>query len=164
MRLSLVCIALVFPLAVSSQQGTVTPRVVEAANAFLATLSAPEKAKVTFGFTSSQRTGWSNLPSGIFQRNGLRFGDLTQQQRDAALNLVAAALEPRWLQESHRHHERRRSSEEHRRRAEPVAGREARWTVRGRGPVALVEAVAFASDATNTTSRSSELPPPPLLG
>lgn len=92
MRLSLVCIALVFPLAVSSQQGTVTPRVVEAANSFLATLSAPEKAKVTFGFTSSQRTGWSNLPSGIFQRNGLRFGDLTQQQRNAALNLVATAL------------------------------------------------------------------------
>ncbi len=92
MRLGLICIALVFPLAVSPQQGTVTPRVVEAANEFLATLSAPEKAKVTFGFTSSQRTGWSNLPSGIFQRNGLRFGDLTQQQRDAALHLVAAAL------------------------------------------------------------------------
>ena len=45
-----------------------------------------------FGFTSSQRTGWSNLPSGIFQRNGLRFGDLTQPQREAALALVAAAL------------------------------------------------------------------------
>jgi hypothetical protein len=92
MRLGLICIALVFPLAVSSQQGTVTPRVVEAANSFLATLSAPEKAKASFGFTSSQRTGWSNLPSGIFQRNGLRLGDLTQPQRDAALNLVATAL------------------------------------------------------------------------
>jgi hypothetical protein len=92
MRLGLICIALMFPLAVSSQQGTVTPRVVEAANSFLTTLSPPEKAKVTFGFTSSQRTGWSNLPSGIFQRNGLRFGDLTQQQRDAALHLVATAL------------------------------------------------------------------------
>jgi hypothetical protein len=92
MRLGLACITLVFPLAVSSQQGTVTPQVVEAANSFLATLSAPEKARCTFGFTSSQRTGWSNLPSGIFQRNGLRFGDLTQQQRDAALHLVASAL------------------------------------------------------------------------
>ncbi|HEY3835916.1 MAG TPA: DUF3500 domain-containing protein [Bryobacteraceae bacterium] len=92
MRLGLVCLALVFPLAISPQQGSVTPRVVEAANSFLATLSAPEKARVTFGFTSSQRTGWSNLPSGIFQRNGLRFGDLTQHQRDAALHLVATAL------------------------------------------------------------------------
>ena len=92
MRFGLLCIALALPLAVSSQQGTVTPRVVEAANLFLAGLSAPEKAKVTFGFTSSQRTGWSNLPSGIFQRNGLRFGDLTESQRALALHLVAAAL------------------------------------------------------------------------
>lgn len=105
MRFCLVCIALVFPLAVSSQQGTVTPRVVDAANAFLATLSAPEKAKVTFGFTSSQRTGWSNLPSGIFQRNGLRFGDLTQQKR-CRVESRRRRAEPRWLQKSHRHHER----------------------------------------------------------
>jgi hypothetical protein len=75
-----------------AQQRTVTAKVVEAANAFLATLSPEERAKCTFGFASSQRTGWSNLPSGIFQRNGLRFGDMTQPQRDAALALVAAAL------------------------------------------------------------------------
>jgi hypothetical protein len=66
--------------------------VVEAANEFLATLSVAERTKGTFGFTSSQRTGWSNLPSGIFQRNGLRFGDMTPGQREAALKLVAAAL------------------------------------------------------------------------
>jgi hypothetical protein len=73
-------------------KGTVTVTVVEAANKFLATLSAAERAKCIFGFTSSQRTGWSNLPTGIFQRNGLRFGDLTPRQREAALALVAAAL------------------------------------------------------------------------
>jgi hypothetical protein len=55
-------------------------------------LSPAERAKVSFAFDSSQRTGWSNLPSGIFQRNGLRLGDLTPQQRSAALALVAAAL------------------------------------------------------------------------
>ncbi len=70
----------------------VTATVVDAANRFLATLTADERAKCTFGFTSSQRTGWSNLPSGIFQRNGLRLGDLKPQQRDASLALVAAAL------------------------------------------------------------------------
>jgi hypothetical protein len=84
--------AVVFPFAASSQQAVVTPRVVQAANAFLATLTGAEQAKCTFGFTSSQRTGWSNLPSGIFQRNGLRFGDMTARQREAALGLVAAAL------------------------------------------------------------------------
>jgi hypothetical protein len=66
--------------------------VVEAANAFLGTLSAAERTKGTFGFNSTQRTGWSNLPTGIFQRNGLRFGDMTPRQRQAALALVAAAL------------------------------------------------------------------------
>jgi hypothetical protein len=76
----------------AAPQQAVTARVVSAANAFIATLSEAERAKGTFGFTSSQRTGWSNLPSGIFQRNGLRLGDLTPQQRAAALALVAAAL------------------------------------------------------------------------
>jgi len=78
--------------AASAAQRVVTARVVATANTFLATLSDVERAKCTFGFTSSQRTGWSNLPTGIFQRNGLRFGDMTSQQREAALALVAAAL------------------------------------------------------------------------
>ena len=103
MRPAVILLALVFtvgaqqrtsspPPAASTTKGTVTAKVVEAANTFLATLSAAERAKCTFGFTSSQRTGWSNLPSGIFQRNGLRFGDMTPRQREAALALVAAAL------------------------------------------------------------------------
>ena len=70
-----------------------TPKVVAAANAFLATLSDADRAKATFDFNSPQKTtGWSNLPSGIFQRNGLRLADLTAQQRDAAMATVAAAL------------------------------------------------------------------------
>ena len=104
-RPALILLALVFPLAVGSQQrtgsppsvksaatGTVTAKVVEAANQFLVTLTDAERSKCTFSFTSSQRTGWSNLPTGIFQRNGLRFGDMTSRQREAALALVAAAL------------------------------------------------------------------------
>jgi uncharacterized protein DUF3500 len=71
----------------------VTPKVVAAANAFLATLSDADRAKVTFDFNSTQKSaGWSNLPSGIFQRNGLRLADLTPPQREAALAIVAAAL------------------------------------------------------------------------
>jgi uncharacterized protein DUF3500 len=95
LRPGIILLALMVPAAVGFQKQagrTVTARVVESANAFLATLSAAERSKCTFGFASSQRTGWSNLPSGIFQRNGLRFGDLTSQQREAALALVAAAL------------------------------------------------------------------------
>jgi hypothetical protein len=89
---ALILLTLLLPVMLGGQPRTVTTKVVEAANAFLATLSPEERAKCTFGFTSSQRTGWSNLPSGIFQRNGMRFGDMTKPQRDAALALVAAAL------------------------------------------------------------------------
>ena len=86
------------PRAHSSQRGaaarvtSVTPKVVASANAFLATLGDAERAKVSFPFNSSQRSGWSNLPSGIFARNGLRLGDLAPPQRAAALALVAATL------------------------------------------------------------------------
>lgn len=73
-------------------KGAVTTRVVAAANAFLATLSDAERTRATFEFAGSQRTGWSNLPTGIFQRNGLRLGDMTTGQREAALALLAAAL------------------------------------------------------------------------
>jgi uncharacterized protein DUF3500 len=70
-----------------------SPKVFATANAFLATLSDDERTKVTFDFNSPQKTtGWSNLPSGIFQRHGLRMGDLTASQRQAALSVVAAAL------------------------------------------------------------------------
>ena len=70
-----------------------TPKVVAAANAFLATLSDADRGKVNFDFNSPQKaTGWSNLPSGIFQRNGLRLADLTPPQRDAAMATLAAAL------------------------------------------------------------------------
>jgi hypothetical protein len=89
---ALIILTLLLPGVLGAQPRTVTAKVVEAANAFLATLSPEERAKCTFGFASSQRTGWSNLPSGIFQRNGMRFGDMTKPQRDAALALVAAAL------------------------------------------------------------------------
>src|SRR5580658_3747647 len=95
----IILLAVASPLAFVFQRtaapavnGDVTAKTVQAANTFLGTLSPAEQAKGTFAFTSSQRTGWSNLPTGIFQRNGLRFGDLKPQQREAALKLVAAAL------------------------------------------------------------------------
>jgi hypothetical protein len=54
-----------------------------------------QRSKVIFDFRDdSQRKRWSNLPSAIFKRQGLRMGDLTQAQRAAALAVLAAALSP----------------------------------------------------------------------
>src|SRR5438552_13153128 len=91
-RAVLLALGTVFAVSAMRGQSAVTAKVVSAANEFLGTLTDAERAKGTFGFTSSQRTGWSNLPTGAFQRNGLRFGDLTVPQREAALKLVAATL------------------------------------------------------------------------
>src|SRR6188472_1997207 len=70
-----------------------TARIVAAANAVVATLDAAGKAKVQFAFDdAAQKTRWSNLPSGIFKREGLRLGDLTPAQKKAVMTLLSAAL------------------------------------------------------------------------
>jgi len=79
-------------LAPPSQAGDTTARAVASANTFLATLDAAERAKAAFPFDSPQKTNWSNLPTGAYQRNSLRLGDLTPAKRDAALGLVASVL------------------------------------------------------------------------
>jgi len=67
--------------------------VTAAAKAFLATLNEADRAKVVFRFDdAAQRARWSNLPTGIFERTGLRLGDLSPVQREAALKIVSTAL------------------------------------------------------------------------
>jgi len=73
-------------------QAEVTARIVSSAQALLATLDEPGRATVQFPFDGPQKTRWSNLPSGIFQRQGLRTGDLTPPQRAAVTNLLTVAL------------------------------------------------------------------------
>jgi hypothetical protein len=70
-----------------------TAAVVAAAQTFLGTLDDAQRGAVVFDFRDeAQRKRWSNLPVGAFQRAGLRMGDLTPPQRDAALAVLAAAL------------------------------------------------------------------------
>src|SRR6476659_8245438 len=76
----------------ASPQAEATARIVAAAQAVLATLDEAGKARVLFAFDSPQRTNWSNLPSPMFQRNGLRMADLGEAQRSAVMSLLAVAL------------------------------------------------------------------------
>src|SRR4051812_11642227 len=71
---------------------TVSTTVITAANAFLARLTLEQRAKAAFPFDSPQKTNWSNLPSGIFERHSLRLGDMTAPQQDAAMTLLKAVL------------------------------------------------------------------------
>ncbi len=78
--------------APSTAPAEATARIVSSAQAVLATLDADGKAKVQFPFEGPQKTRWSNLPSPMFERRGLRMGDLTATQKAAVMNLLAAAL------------------------------------------------------------------------
>jgi hypothetical protein len=69
-----------------------TARIVAAAQALLTTLDDAGRAKVQFSFEGPQKTKWSNLPSPMYQREGLRLADLTPAQRTAVNTLLSAAL------------------------------------------------------------------------
>ena len=69
-----------------------TSRIVSAANAVLASLDDAGRAKVQFPLEGPQKTRWSNLPSPMFQRQGLLLADLTPAQRTAVTNLLTTAL------------------------------------------------------------------------
>jgi Protein of unknown function (DUF3500) len=69
-----------------------TPRAVEAANAFLDSLDAKQREKAAYEFGSDKKPNWSNLPVTFVPRNGVKLGDLTKEQRDKAMSVVAAVL------------------------------------------------------------------------
>ncbi len=76
----------------AGDDGAATARAVAAAEAFLESLDAKQRDRAVYEFTSPKRAGWSNLPVTMVPRNGVRLGDLTRKQRDAAMAAVAAVL------------------------------------------------------------------------
>src|SRR5262245_22186996 len=69
-----------------------TARIVASAQAVLTALDNAGRAKVQFPFEDAQKTRWSNLPTGVFRREGLRMGDLTSTERAAVMTLLSTAL------------------------------------------------------------------------
>jgi hypothetical protein len=104
----LVLALLALPLVASSGQRATSPpegsavtlKAVTAAKTFLATLDDRQRGRAVLELNKTTRANWSNLPTGaVFQngateRNGLKLGELTSAQQDAALALVAATLSP----------------------------------------------------------------------
>src|SRR5262245_10971174 len=89
--LSALTLLLLSSIAVASP--TTAPRIVAAADAFLATLDDAQKSAVRFAQgDTAQKQRWSNLPGGVFQRAGLRWADMNETQRDAWLAVMQATL------------------------------------------------------------------------
>jgi hypothetical protein len=70
-----------------------TTRIVASAQAVLNALDEAGRAKIQYSFdNNAQKTRWSNLPSPMFQRTGLRLADVTPAQRTAVMTLLSVAL------------------------------------------------------------------------
>ena len=76
----------------------VVANAVAKADAFLQTLDDQQRGKVLLAFDSAKKPSWSNLPVTLVPRNGLRLGELTQRQRAAALDALAAVLSKQGFQ------------------------------------------------------------------
>jgi type II secretory pathway pseudopilin PulG len=76
----------------AAAQAEVTGRIVASAQALAAALDEAGRARLQFPFDGPQKSRWSNLPSPMFQRTGVRMGDLTAAQRAAVMTLLSTAL------------------------------------------------------------------------
>jgi hypothetical protein len=75
---------------------TATSKAVGAAKSFLATLDEKQRQSLMFAFDDAQqRVRWSNLPTTMVHRAGLKMGDLNSAQRSAAMALLASTLSKR---------------------------------------------------------------------
>src|SRR5437764_14702537 len=82
--------------APAQPSSNVASKIVASANGFLGSLNEGQRSKVLFDFNdAAQRTKWSNLPTTMVPRAGLKMGDLTAPQRKAAMGLLAATLSKR---------------------------------------------------------------------
>jgi hypothetical protein len=77
----------------TSAAGTdVNSRIVASAQKVLGALDEAGRAKLQFPVNSEQKARWSNLPSGVFTRDGVRLGDLTPAQRAAVMAMLEIAF------------------------------------------------------------------------
>lgn len=70
-----------------------------AVSTFVHTLTAAQITTVIYPANSAtQRSKWSNFPTGIYQRNGLKIGSMTAAQTNALWTMLAAVLSPEGFQ------------------------------------------------------------------
>ena len=66
------------------------------ANAFLSSLDEAQRSRVLFDYNdAAQRVRWSNLPTTMVARAGLKMGELSEPQKAAAMKLLAVTLSAR---------------------------------------------------------------------
>ncbi|MGW2887929.1 DUF3500 domain-containing protein [Streptomyces griseoruber] len=79
------------PAASSAASSAAVSDVVDAADAFLATLDDDQQAEVLLDLTEENATAWSNLPCGSTCRVGIELSTLSEEQLAAAEAVIEAA-------------------------------------------------------------------------
>ena len=69
-----------------------TSQAATAAEDFLATLDGAQREQASFEFDDEQKSNWTNVPTSDEERNGVPFGDMTEEQQQAAMAILEAAL------------------------------------------------------------------------
>lgn len=78
----------------------VVTKIEAAARALIDSVDRTQQGALLFEFTDTQqRERWSNLPTGIFKRAGLRMGDLTDAQKKNVFAMIQATLSENGFQQ-----------------------------------------------------------------
>ena len=112
-KISFLAAVLCCGLAPAQSSLSVASKIVASANGFLSSLDEGQRSKVLFEFNdAAQRMKWSNLPTTMVPRAGLKMGDLSGPQRKAAMELLAATLSKRGYEKVLADRRRRRGTQE----------------------------------------------------
>ena len=95
----LLCLGLLVGRAAVQGQKRATADTTTAANQFLASLTAEQKAKAVITFTDANRFDWHYVPR-PGERKGLPLKEMTPTQRQAAQKLLATALSAKGMKQS----------------------------------------------------------------
>ncbi|MBV9505361.1 MAG: DUF3500 domain-containing protein [Acidobacteriia bacterium] len=98
-KTGLCSLILLFSCLPTSNAQLPADKVVQAANSFLATLSDEQREKVLYAFDDdAQRARWSNFPTAMVPRGGINLRQMTEEQRNRVMDLLAAVLSPMGLE------------------------------------------------------------------
>ena len=81
-----------FASSLAASEARIIDAMRNAATELLASLDTPLREQATFPLDDKERRLWSNLPARSFKREGVSFGELTEDQRVLAHALIQSAL------------------------------------------------------------------------
>ncbi len=88
----LVTIGVALSIAPAVARQRAAAAMAQAANEFVSSLTADQRAKAVHPIASEEWTRWNFIPASMFPRNGISFKELNQAQRQRAHDLMKASL------------------------------------------------------------------------